>query len=257
MKILCIGDVVAALGRDFLAQRLPRLKRETGADFVIVNGENAADGNGIDRTSMNEIFAAGANVVTGGNHSLQKSAAESVLEETPLLLRPENLGNTFGHGWCRVEGTRRDIVVLNLQGNLYLPESENAFACAERFLAQEVTKRDIVIVDFHAEATSEKQAMGYFLDGKVSVVFGTHTHVPTDDAHVLPGGTGYVSDIGMTGAAVSVLGKDVGVCVHNFRYPDDRQKIADAKGKCQMSGILCEVDDDTRKCVRIDKITIK
>lgn len=257
MKVLCIGDVVGAAGRDCLARHLSSLKRQYQPDIIIVNGENAADGNGIDRRSMDEIFDSGADVITGGNHSLQKKTAGEVLEDTARLLRPANLGNTFGHGICRIEGSRRDALIINLQGNLYLPESENAFVCLERILQSEVTDRDIVIVDFHAEATSEKQALGYFADGKVSLLFGTHTHVPTADETILENGTGYISDIGMTGVRRSVLGKDVDVCVHNFYAPGDRLPIRDAEGESTLCGIYCEIDDNDKKCTKIERIIKK
>ncbi len=256
MKIMCIGDVVSAEGREYLARQLGRLKRQHCPDFIIVNGENAALGNGIDRASMEEIFRAGAHVITGGNHSFQKPSAVDALEEMPYLLRPYNLGNTFGRGWCRVEGMKKDLFVINLQGMLHLPESENPFVAVRRVL-EEVTPRDIVVVDFHAEATSEKQAMGYFLDGKVSLLFGTHTHVLTADECVLPHGTGYITDIGMTGAKHSVLGKAVEPCVHNFVTWGDseaRMRIRDGEGPCKLTGIVAEIDEETGKCVRIEPI---
>ncbi len=257
MKLLCIGDVVDARGRDALLAQLPRLKRKYGANLCIVNGENAAVGNGIDRGSMEDIFAAGADVVTGGNHSLQKAAAQDALEEMPFLLRPYNLGNTFGRGWCRVEGRQKDLLVINLQGMLQLPEIENPFTAVEALLREIVTPRDIVVVDFHAEATSEKQAMGYFLDGKVSLVFGTHTHIPTADEWILPGGTGYITDIGMTGVHYSVLGKAIEPCVHNFVTwgdPAARARIKDADGACWICGIVVEIEDETKRCIHIERI---
>ncbi len=257
MRILCVGDVVSAEGRAFLSARLSRLKREYEADFVIVNGENAALGNGIDGRSMEEISYAGADVITGGNHSLQKAAAADVLEEMPCLLRPENLGNTFGRGWCRVEGRKRDLLVINLQGMLYLPESENPFVCVERMLKEVATPRDIIVVDFHAEASSEKRAMGYHLDGKVSLVFGTHTHILTADETILPKGTGYITDIGMTGVEHSILGKAIEPALHNFVHwgnPDERQKTQDAKGGSILCGIIAEIDEQTGKCIQIERV---
>ena len=257
MKILCIGDVVSAEGRDCLLKHLPALKREHRPDFVIVNGENAALGNGIDRGSMQEILAAGADVITGGNHSFQKNGAGEVLEEMPCLLRPYNLGNTFGRGWYRAEGRMRDLLVINLQGMLSLPEIQNPFVAVDALLKEIVTPRDIVAVDFHAEATSEKQAMGYFLDGRVSLVFGTHTHVPTADECILPHGTGYITDIGMTGATYSVLGKAVEPCVHNFVAFGDSEKrmpIRDAQGACALCGIVAEFDDTSKHCIHICRI---
>ena len=257
MRLLCIGDVVSAEGRQMLARELPRLKREYRPDFIIVNGENAALGNGIDRRSMKEIFDAGADVVSGGNHSLQKAAASDVLEETPFLLRPANFGNTFGRGWCRLEGRKRDLLVINLQGMLYLPENENPFVCADGLLEQVATARDIIAVDFHAEASSEKRAMGFYLDGRVSLVFGTHTHVLTADETVLPEGTGYITDIGMTGVEHSILGKAISPAVHNFVHwgeAEQRQKTQDADGRSILCGILAEIDEQTGRCTHIERI---
>ncbi len=260
MRILCIGDVVSLEGRQELADLLPRLKREYKADFCIVNGENAALGNGIDRGSMEDIFAAGADIVTGGNHSLQKPSAASVLEEMPALLRPANLGNTFGKGWYRLEGLKRDLFVINLQGILGLPESDNPFVTAEKILQEHTTPRDVIVVDFHGEATGEKQAMGYFLDGRVSLVYGTHTHVLTADAHILPKGTGYITDIGMSGVYQSVIGKEIGPAIHNFVHwsePELRQKVQDAKGESMICGVLADIDEQSKECIYIQSFCRK
>ena len=260
MRVLCIGDIVSVQGREMLTRVLPSLKREYHPDFIIVNGENAALGNGIDRKSMEEIFAAGADVITGGNHSLQKSAAADVLEEMPFLLRPENLGNTFGRGVCRLEGRKRDLLVINLLGMLYLPEHQNPFGCIDEILAQIASPRDIVVVDFHAEASSEKRAMGFYLDGRVSLVFGTHTHILTADETILPQGTGYITDIGMTGVEHSILGKAVQPAVHNFVHwgePEARKKTQDAKGKSILCGILADIDEQNGRCLHIERICKK
>ncbi len=256
MRILCVGDVVSAEGRAFLTAQLSRLKREYAPDYIIVNGENAALGNGIDRSSMEEIFDAGADVVTGGNHSLQKAAAADVLEEMPFLLRPENLGNTFGRGWCRLEGRQRDLLVINLQGMLFLPENENPFVRVDALLKEIATPRDIIVVDFHAEASSEKRAMGYHLDGRVSLVFGTHTHILSADETVLPRGTGYITDIGMTGVEHSILGKAIDPALHNFIHwgdPEKREKTLDAKGKSILCGIIADIDEQMG-CTHIERI---
>lgn len=243
-----------------LLDTLPALKREHNADFCIVNGENAAIGNGIDRRSMEEIFAAGADVITGGNHSFQKRDSAEVLEEMPYVLRPANLGNTFGRGWCRVETLDHSILVINLQGMLYLPDIDNPFVAVTDIINEVARKEDIIVVDFHAEATSEKRAMGYHLDGKASLVFGTHTHIPTADADILPHGTGYITDIGMTGVKDSILGKAIAPAVHNFIHwgdADARQKTQDAHGTTMLSGIVAEIDKQTKKCTKINNFIIK
>ena len=260
MKILCIGDVVSAEGRDMLLRTLPRLKREYGAHFCIVNGENAALGNGIDRRSMEEIFSAGADVITGGNHSFQKRESGEILEEMPCLLRPANLGNTFGRGWCRAETLDYSVLVIKLQGMLYLPDIDNPFVTVTDIINAVARPEDIIVVDFHAEASSEKRAMGYHLDGKVSLVFGTHTHIPTADADILPHGTGYITDIGMTGVKESILGKAIAPAVHNFVHwgeAEARKKTEDAHGARLLCGIAAEIDINTKKCTKINNFVIK
>ncbi len=259
MKILCLGDVVSEAGIVAVEKHLRALKKETAADFVIVNGENAAPGNGIDKNSMERLLAAGADAVTGGNHSFQKKTAGAVLEEMERVLRPANLGDTFERGWCRLEGRQRDLLVINLQGMLSLPEIQNPFVYIDNLLAEIQTPRDITVVDFHAEATSEKQAMGYHLDGRVSLLFGTHTHVPTADEQILQNGTAYITDIGMCGPSYSILGKAVGPALHNFLCFGDatrRQQIEDAPAPCEICGIIVEINDSDRKAVSIRRKTL-
>ena len=260
MRVLCIGDIVSAEGREILQQRLGRLKREYKADLCIVNGENAALGNGIDRPSQEDIFFAGADVITGGNHSFQKKDSGDVLEETENLLRPANLRESFGRGFCRVESWDYSALIINLQGMLYLPECDNPFVMADEIIRKQAQAGDIIIVDFHAEASSEKQAMGYYLDGRASLVFGTHTHVQTADEQILSKGTGYITDIGMTGAADSVLGKAIAPAVHNFVHwgdPEQRQRTQDAHGRLILCGIFAQIDDKTKKCVQLERIRIE
>lgn len=253
MKILCIGDVVSHEGIDHLFRVLPRLKQKYHPDCVIVNGENSALGNGIDKISYDMLISAGADVVTGGNHSFQKKTADDLHDNAKRLIRPANvLGFDAGEWEITLDYGRETLRVINLSGSLFMSECTNPFEFIEKAL--EDNKNCVTVVDFHAEATSEKKAFGQFVDGKVSAVFGTHTHVQTNDACVLPNGTGYITDIGMTGVEYSVLGKDSGVCIHNFRYPDDRQKIQDAKGKCTLSGVFFETDPATKKCINIETV---
>lgn len=253
MKILCIGDVVSHDGINCLLHTLPRLKAKFHPDCVIVNGENSALGNGIDKISYDMIMDAGADIVTGGNHSFQKRTAADLHDSAKRLLRPGNvIGFNAGEWQITLDYGRETLRVINLSGSLFMSECTNPFEFLEKAL--EHNKNCVTVVDFHAEATSEKQALGYFADGRVSLVFGTHTHVQTNDACILPGGTGYITDVGMTGVGYSVLGKDREVCVHNFRYPDDRQKIKDAEGTCVLNGVFIETDPVTKKCIRIETI---
>lgn len=255
MKILCIGDIVSHEGIEYLFDVLPRLKRKYSPDVVIVNGENAAIGNGIDKTAYDMIINAGADIVTGGNHSFQKNTAGELHREAKRLIRPANInGITDGEWEIKLSFGKNTLRVINLSGGLFINNTSNPFEFIQKAL--ETDKNCITVIDFHAEATSEKRALGFFTDGRVSLVYGTHTHVQTNDAQILPNGTGYITDIGMTGVKHSILGKDTEVCVHNFVYPDDRRKIKDAKGGCILSGIFAEIDNDTKKCVSIEAINI-
>ena len=185
---------------------LPALRRELGLDFVIVNGENAAGGIGITPQTADELFSIGADAITLGNHTYRHRDIWSYLESEPRIIRPANfLPEQPGRGTCRIERDGVSLGIVNLIGNLYLGASTPAFSVLDRAL-REVSGADHVLVDMHAEATSEKVALGWHLDGRVTAVVGTHTHVPTADARVLPGGTAYITDVGMTGARGGVIG---------------------------------------------------
>jgi len=204
--ILFVGDVVATTGRRVLRALLPALREELALDFVVVNGENAAGGIGITPKTADEIFAAGADVITLGNHAYRQRDVYRYLDEHPRIVRPANyLPSQPGRGTCTVERGGVTLGVVNLSGNLFMRAARPAFAEVDAALAT-VREADHVLVDMHAEATSEKVAMGWHLDGEVTAVVGTHTHVPTNDARVLPGGTAYISDVGMTGARGGVIG---------------------------------------------------
>lgn len=253
MKLICIGDIVSKEGVQYLTKKLSTLKRQYGADIVIVNGENSALGNGIDKNSFDAIMAAGADIVTGGNHSFQKRTAQDLHDDEKRLLSPANLPDC-SRGEIILDLGRSRLRVINLSGALFLSECKNPFEYMQKALERDVDA--ITVLDFHAEASGEKRAMGLMLDGKVSLVYGTHTHVQTNDAQILPLGTGYVTDIGMTGVKNSVIGKDAEVCVHNFLYPNERLPVKDAKGGCILSGIYAEIDEATKKCVDLQLINI-
>ena len=207
MRILCIGDVVGSIGCKFLRSRLPALKKVKGIDFVICNGENSADGNGLTPVSAKFLFDSGVEAITLGNHSFRRKEVFDYLDESPFVARPLNFpdGTTPGRGIINVDTGRRIITIINLMGNLFIEDGlACAFETADKALSQAESK--IIIVDFHAETTSEKRALGYYLDGRVSAVFGTHTHVPTADECILKKGTAYQSDVGMCGDYNSVLG---------------------------------------------------
>ena len=249
MKAVFVGDVVGKLGCEALAAVLPEIKREYGADIVIVNGENSADGNGIDARSAQSIFDAGADVITTGNHAFRKRSIMEEYERLDTLLRPANLGEYLpGKGVCEVDLGAYSAAVVNLIGTAYMNPADNPFKCAEELL--KTVRSKIIIVDFHAEATSEKRAMGFFLAGKVSAVLGTHTHVQTADEEIIDG-TAYITDVGMTGAHDSVLGVEKSIIIEKFLtyYP---QKHAGAGGSVDICGAALEIDRNG-KALKIER----
>ena len=207
MKVLFVGDVVGGVGRRTLRAVLPELRERHAPDFVVVNGENAAGGVGITRRTADELFEIGADVITLGNHTYRHREVWGYLDERDEIIRPANfLALQPGHGSCVVERHGIRLGVVSLQGNLYLKSGRAAFTEADSQLEQLDGRVDHLLVDMHAEATSEKVGMGWYLDGRATAVVGTHTHVPTADAHVLPGGTAYITDVGMTGPRGGVIG---------------------------------------------------
>ncbi|MGH2871059.1 MAG: TIGR00282 family metallophosphoesterase [Solirubrobacteraceae bacterium] len=209
IRILFVGDVVGGCGKRTLLGLLPALRERWAPDFVVVNGENVAGGVGITPKLADQLFAAGVDVITLGNHTYRQREIYPYLDEREPILRPANfLRSQPGHGWCVVSRDDVSLGVVSLSGNLFMDAGRPAFAEADASLhaLRERSDPDHILVDMHAEATSEKIAMGWYLDGRVTAVVGTHTHVPTADARVLPGGTAYISDVGMTGARGGVIG---------------------------------------------------
>jgi hypothetical protein len=208
VSILFVGDVVGGIGKRTLLALLPTLRNRYSPDFVVVNGENAAGGVGITPKISRELLAAGVDVITLGNHTYRHREVYAYLDEEDRILRPANfLASQPGHGWCVVSsGDGARLGVISLSGNLFMKAGRAAFPEADAALRAIADRVDHVLVDMHAEATSEKVAMGWHLDGRVTAVVGTHTHVPTADARILPGGTAYISDVGMTGPRGGVIG---------------------------------------------------
>lgn len=256
MRILCIGDVCAPCGTEALLKALHSLKKNLNTDAVIVNGENSAEGNGISLWSSSVIFSAGADVITGGNHTLRHREIHEKLDENPFLLRPHNIETPYGSGYCLLDLGRVQLAVINLSGQIYLEKEKatNPFLAADELV--EKAKSDgakLIFVDFHAEATSEKRALGFYLDGKVTAVFGTHTHVQTNDAQVLPNGTGYITDLGMTGVEQSVLGVKKEIIINRLKS-NDMSKFEFAEGECILNGCLFDVDINTGLCLSAEPI---
>ena len=251
-KVLAVGDVVGAPGMERIRRHLRQLKRRLGADFVIVNGENAAVV-GITPDQAEDIMDAGADVITLGNHTWGKREIVSYLEDTSLVLRPANYAPQVpGRGWGVYETRAGDVAVIDLIGRCNMDYGpDNPFLQVEKILKDIDAK--IILVEIHAEATSEKLAMGYLLDGRVSAVWGTHTHVPTADARVLPKGTGYVTDLGMTGPRDSVLGIRPDLSIAKFRG-DLTERYRWADGPTKLEAVLFTIDSATGKCLKAERV---
>lgn len=257
MKVLAIGDVVGKNGVHFLEKELPKLKREQEIDVCIVNGENAADGNGITPTSAKELFACGADVITTGNHAYRRQEMYDLFDENDFLLRPANFTDACpGHGVCKVDKGRFFVGVINLMGTTYMDALNNPFLEVDSLL-ETLSDCRFILVDFHAEATSEKRAMGFYLDGKVSAVFGTHTHVQTADEQVLPQGTGYITDLGMTGPVQSVLGVKPDIIIRKFKTQMPARFDYAKEGPNMICGCIFTLDDTTGACTKAERVWLQ
>ena len=254
MNILAIGDVVGSIGCRFLRAHLPSLKKLKGIDLVIANGENSADGNGLTPVSVQFLFDSGVDVITAGNHSFRRKESYELYDSCEYLLRPANFPSSApGKGFCVVDMGRTQVGVINLMGTVYMDGLDSPFDEADRILAKGVPP--ITLIDFHAEATGEKRSFGYYMDGRVSAVFGTHTHVQTADDCILPKGTGYLSDLGMTGPIQSVLGVQPELVIEKMRTKMP-VRFALAEGECKMDCVLFHIDDRTGKTLSVERIQI-
>lgn len=256
MNILVIGDVVGTQGCQFLRKVLPRLKREKKIDFCVANGENSAEGNGITPSSAQYLFDSGVDVITTGNHVYRRKEILPYLEDCRFLVRPANYpAGDPGTGAIVADLGKWRVGILNLQGNAFLRDGlENAFSCADRML-ETLADCKVKLVDFHAESTGEKRAMGFYLDGRVSAVFGTHTHTLTADEQILPGGTGYITDIGMTGPKDTVLGVAPEIIIRSFKTAmPQRFLVPDLP--CYLCGCIFAVDPSTGKTLQVERICI-
>lgn len=254
-KVIALGDVVGEPGRRAVREILPRLVREEGIDFVIVNGENIAGGSGITESAVREIFSAGVHVMTSGDHIFRKKEGEALLENSSRILKPANYpAETPGIGSTVVE-TKSGIkvAVLNLIGRVFLKTVDCPFQIADREVKKLREKTPFIFVDMHAEATSEKVALGWFLDGRVSAVFGTHTHVQTADETILPKGTGYLTELGMCGPYHSVIGREIDQVLKMFRTQMP-MRLDVAKEDARISGAIFEVDPETARTVAIHRV---
>jgi metallophosphoesterase (TIGR00282 family) len=260
LNILLFGDVVGRVGREAVKAHLPALRRELAIDLAIVNAENAAHGFGVSEKIAGEMYEAGADVLSTGNHVWDQRELIQYIERDPRLLRPANFPKgTPGMGWrLQPLDGGRSVLVVNLMGRLFMEVLDDPFAVLDAILAEHPLGRSAtaIVVDFHGEATSEKMAFAHFADGRVSAVVGTHTHVPTADAQILPGGTAYISDCGMCGDYDSVIGMQKGPAVRRFvtRMPGD--KAHPAEGEATVCGVFVAIDDATGLARRIEPVRI-
>src|SRR4030095_9491833 len=258
MKVIIVGDVVGKPGRKILMSTLKRLKEEHEAEFVVANVENAAEGAGVVPKVGDEILNAGVDVMTSGNHIFDKKDVIPYIENQPRLLRPANYApDAPGRGlWLGSTASGTQVAVINIQGRVFMPPTDCPFRTADRLLAEIGKRSSVIIVDHHAEATSEKLAMGRYLDGRVSVVVGTHTHVQTADEQILTGGTGYITDLGMTGPYDSVIGVEAQLVITRFvRGLPIRYQTATENP--QLHGVIVEIDERSGKAANISRLQVR
>ncbi len=252
MKLLFIGDVVGAVGCEFLASRIYKLKQTYGIDITVVNGENSATGNGITAVSCDMLTRLGADVITTGNHCFKRRESLGIYDTVDHLIRPINYPDgVIGKGMYILDLGRAQIAVVNLMGVMYMEALGNPFEAMDRALSELSAKN--IFIDFHAEATAEKKALAYYLDGRVTAVLGTHTHVQTADEQILPNGTAYITDAGMTGPEESVLGVDKAPAIEKQRFSMPVRFI-EASTPCMINGVVVDFDEKTGKARSIIRV---
>ncbi|MDY4897329.1 MAG: TIGR00282 family metallophosphoesterase [Eubacteriales bacterium] len=255
MKILAIGDVVGQVTLPYLRQRLWNKRHELSVDFVIANGENVTDIHGISPQDAGQLLDCGVDVITTGNHVWSRRDTYALIDESPVILRPANYpASCPGEGakTVRIGGWR--ILCLNIMGEVYMEALASPFDTLDRILERERGRYDFSVLDIHAEATSEKLALARYFDGRINVIFGTHTHVPTADGQVLPGGTGYITDLGMSGPTGGIIGTDVQCVIDRFRTKMP-QRFKLAGGPVAVMGALFELDTDTGRVLNVTRVT--
>ncbi|MGN0622397.1 MAG: TIGR00282 family metallophosphoesterase [Oscillospiraceae bacterium] len=252
MNLLFVGDVVGQSGCDFLSKNIYQIKKEYDIDFTVINGENSAQGNGITPKSFEQLIRMGADVVTTGNHSFKRRESSPLYDEQECLLRPANYPDgVIGHGVTVVDMFPVKIAVVNLMGTVYLDSLENPFLCIDKILEQIDTPN--IFVDFHAEATAEKKAMGHYLTGRCTAVLGTHTHVQTADEVILGGHTAYITDAGMTGPEMSVLGVESQIAIDKLKYHYPVM-FRESEQPCFINAVVVTFDENLGKATKIQRI---
>lgn len=257
MNILVLGDVVSDTGCEFVRKKLPAFKKLKGIDFCIANGENSASGNGVTPYSADYLFTSGVDVITLGNHTYKRREVYDYLDDCEEIIRPYNFPSVNpGKGYTIVDIGFCKIAVISLMGVMFMESLDNPFNAIDKALKEIQGETNIILVDFHAETTSEKKAMGFYLDSRVSAVFGTHTHVLTADNRVLSGGTGYITDIGMCGVIDSVLGVDTNTIINKFKT-NMPARFDSAKGNCMINGCIFTIDEKTGKCTHTEIVNFE
>ncbi|MBR2417143.1 MAG: TIGR00282 family metallophosphoesterase [Clostridia bacterium] len=257
MNILVLGDVVGEIGCQFLRKKLPAFKKHKAIDFTVANGENSGTGNGITPFSAEYLFSSGVDFITTGNHVFRRKEVYDLLDESEFIIRPANYAKTCpGKGYSIIDAGRYSIGVINLAGSMYLDKCNCPFEEADRLIEEIKKQTSIILVDFHAEATSEKKALGFYLDGRVSALFGTHTHVQTSDATILKNGTGYITDLGMCGVIDSVLGVDKDIVIEKFKSGMPC-RFDGAKGECMLNGCIFTIDEKSGRCISVESVDLR
>jgi len=256
MRVLFVADIVGKPGRRVLQALLPTLRREKQADVVVANGENLAGGYGVTPSLVSDLFNWGADVITTGNHIWDRQDGVAMLDDEPRLLRPANYppGNP-GHGSHILQAAGAKVGVLNLQGRAFMADIDDPFRVGRSLVDELRAETNIILIDFHAEATAEKIAFARYLDGLVSAVVGTHTHVPTADAQVLPGGTAYVTDLGMTGSHGGVIGYQAEKAIQR-QMLGRRVRLELAEGNLRLQGVIVDIDVASGRAISIERIDI-
>lgn len=257
MRVMLVGDVVGKPGRKAFQKYTPQLKAEKNIDVVIVNGENSAGGKGYTRKSLDGLYHGGADVITSGNHVWDKKDVFDFIDQEPFLIRPANYPEgTPGKGYCVYPFKAKNIGVLNLSGRALMPALDCPFQKVEEVLREMKKECDVIFLDFHAETTSEKMAMGWYLDGRVNGVVGTHTHIQTADERILPKGTAYITDLGMVGPWNSVLGVQTDKIIYKFTTGMPVRFEVEAEGPQVFSAVIVEIDDKSNQTLGIERILL-
>lgn len=255
MRILFLGDICGRCGREAVFDFLPGLKNEYKIDLTVANGENSSGGLGMNKKSYDELRRAGVDFFTMGNHTFAKEEVNALFDRNEDVIRPANMPEgTKGEGMAVFSVGGVKVALINLLGRVFMDENQSPFETADQLVKKAAEKTPVILVDFHAEATSEKQALGYHLDGRVSAVVGTHTHVQTADERILPQKTAYITDVGMCGARNSVLGMDITASLKRFLSPEGRGAFKSAKGDYMLCGVVIDIDGQSGKAGEIIRL---